>query len=132
MRHFVAGCLLALLVGCGEAGSETVVSPLCPDQRLIGEWSEWDVSGRDPLLHEGALKPVVGHLLAFSADRMTETWVLDDGATLSGSIGYSACDGEFLPKPDPAPLAGGPPVVTYAVDGGRLQLGSEYYSRAGR
>jgi hypothetical protein len=129
----MVAAILTLLSGCGQQAEDTVVAPLCPDQRLIGEWSEWDVSGRDPLLHEGALKPVSGHLLVFSADRLTETWVLDDGATLSGSIGYRACDGEFLPKPDPSPLVGGDlPAVPYEINGGRLMLGPEMYSRAGR
>lgn len=128
MRTAIALLVTAIAVGCGEATPADTSDPA-----LLGEWAEVDVAAREPMLSGGALRPVVGHLLAFDGARMTETWSLDDGSALTGSIGYTAGNGELLFRPDPSPLAGGDiPIVTYAVNGGRLQLGAEAYSRAGR
>lgn len=130
MKYLMLGVILSLLTACDGSASPDVATA---DGALIGEWNEVDVSAREPLLSNGALHPVVGHLLGFTVDRMTETWSLDDGSALSGSIGYEASDGEILFHPDPSPLAGGDiPAVPYVVNGGRLQLGAEMYSRAGR
>lgn len=125
--------IVLIAAGCSgrplDVGDETEVAALCPDARVLGDWSEVDVSGREPLFHDGSARAVIGHVLAFAPDRMTERWILD-GATVEGSIAYNACAGDMTFRPDPSPLAGGEvPLVPYSVDAGRLQLGGESYRR---